>query len=176
MEGTMLAELDQIEQTALSSLSKVHNQEDLEGWRVAFLGRNSPLMRVFDQLGQLPKAQRPLLGRRANQVKQALEANFAERENSMHQASLLQALQVESLDVTLPGLPIVRGRLHLTTQTLRQIYRIFAEMGFQVYLSRDVETDEMNFQLLNFPPHHPAREMQDSFYIEWNYPGDNPVI
>ncbi|HLE51209.1 MAG TPA: phenylalanine--tRNA ligase subunit alpha [Anaerolineales bacterium] len=172
----MLAELDRIEQTALSVLSKVRNQEDLEGWRVAFLGRNSPLMRVFDQLGQLPKEQRPVIGRRANQVKQALEAKFNEREDTIHQASLLHALQAQSLDVTLPGWPIVRGRLHLTTQTLRQIYRIFAEMGFQVYLSRDVETDEMNFQLLNFPPHHPAREMQDSFYIEGNYPEDNPVI
>jgi len=172
----MLAELDQIEQTALSSLSKVQNQENLEGWRVAYLGRNSPLMRVFDQLGQLPKEQRPGIGRRANQVKQALEAKLAEWAETMRQANLLHALQAESLDVTLPGWPIVRGRLHLTTQTLRQIYRIFAEMGFQVYLSRDVETDEMNFQLLNFPPHHPAREMQDSFYIEGNYPEDNPVI
>jgi phenylalanyl-tRNA synthetase alpha chain len=172
----MLAELDKIEQTALSSLSLVQNQESLEGWRVTFLGRNSPLMRIFDQLSQLPKEQRPVIGRRANQVKQVLEAKFSEREDTLHQASLLQALQAESLDVTLPGWPIVRGRLHLTTQTLRQIYRIFAEMGFQVYFSRDVETDEMNFQLLNFPPHHPAREMQDSFYIEGNYPADNPVI
>ena len=172
----MLAKLDQIEQTALSSLSNVQKLDNLEGWRIAYLGRNSPLMRLFDQLGQLPKEQRPEIGRRANQVKKTLEAKFAEMVETMRQASLMHALQAESLDVTLPGRSIVRGRLHPTTQTLGQIYRIFAEMGFQVYLSRDVETDEMNFQLLNFPPHHPAREMQDSFYIEGNYAADNPVI
>lgn len=172
----MLAELDKIELTALSFLSEIQDQENLEAWRVANLGRSSPLMGVFDRLGQLPKEQRPQIGRRANQVKQALETKYSEKSESLRQASLLHALQAESLDVTLPGWPIVRGRLHLTTQTLRQIYRVFAEMGFQVYLSRDVETDEMNFQLLNFPPHHPAREMQDSFYIEGNYPEDNPVI
>lgn len=172
----MLAELDKIELTALSFLSEIQDQENLEAWRVANLGRSSPLMGVFDRLGQLPKEQRPQIGRRANQVKQALETKYSEKSESLRQASLQHALQAESLDVTLPGWPIVRGRLHLTTQTLRQIYRVFAEMGFQVYLSRDVETDEMNFQLLNFPPHHPAREMQDSFYIEGNYPEDNPVI
>jgi phenylalanyl-tRNA synthetase alpha chain len=69
-----------------------------------------------------------------------------------------------ALDVTLPGRPVARGRLHPSTQTLRRIYQIWADMGFQVYRSRDVETDEMNFQFLNFPPHHPAREMQDTFY------------
>ena len=172
----MLAELDKIELTALSSLSEVLNQENLEAWRVANLGRSSPLMGVFDQLGQLPKEQRPQIGRRANQVKQALETKFSEKSESLRQASLQHALQAESLDVTLPCWRIIRGRLHLTTQTHRQIYRVFGEMGFQVYFSRDVETDEMNFQLLNFPPHHPAREMQDSFYIEGNYPEDNPVI
>jgi phenylalanyl-tRNA synthetase alpha chain len=69
-----------------------------------------------------------------------------------------------ALDVTMPGRPLSRGRLHPSTITLRRIYQIWAEMGFQVYRSRDVETDEMNFQLLNFPLHHPAREMQDTFY------------
>src|SRR3990170_1881894 len=176
LEGTMLAKLDQIEQTALSSLSNVQKLDNLEGWRIAYLGRNSPLMRLFDQLGQLPKEQRPEIGRRANQVKKTLEAKFAEMVETMRQASLMHALQAESLDVTLPGRSIVRGRLHPVTQTLRAIYRIFAEMGFQVYLSRDVETDEYNFQLLNFPPHHPAREMQDSFYIVAPDSDDNPIL
>jgi phenylalanyl-tRNA synthetase alpha chain len=85
------------------------------------------------------------------------------------------ALQAERLDVTLPGRRLPLGRLHPTTRNLREIYRIFAEMGFQVYRSREVETDEYNFQLLNFPPHHPAREMQDSFYVAGT-PGDNPVL
>jgi phenylalanyl-tRNA synthetase alpha chain len=72
---------------------------------------------------------------------------------------------------------MVKGRLHPATQTLREIYRIFGEMGFQIYRSREVETDEFNFQLLNFPPHHPAREMQDSYYIESATDrGDDPLL
>jgi phenylalanyl-tRNA synthetase alpha chain len=77
----------------------------------------------------------------------------------------------------LPGRPARRGRLHPTTQTLREMYQILGEMGFQVYLSREVESDELNFQLLNFPPNHPAREMQDSFYVDTGKPrGDNPLL
>src|SRR5205823_13405361 len=68
------------------------------------------------------------------------------------------------VDVTLPGRPVAPGRLHLSTQTLRDIYRIFGQMGFQVYRAREVETDEYNFQLLNFPPHHPARDMMDTLH------------
>jgi len=77
---------------------------------------------------------------------------------------LEHALQTERLDVTLPGRPLARGRLHPATQTLRQIVAIWAEMGFQVYRSRDVESDAFNFELLNIPAHHPARDMWDTFY------------
>jgi phenylalanyl-tRNA synthetase alpha chain len=78
--------------------------------------------------------------------------------------------------VTLPGRPVQQGGLHPATMTVRRILGILAEMGFQVYTSRDIETDEMNFQALNFPPHHPAREMQDSIYIDAGERGDNPML
>jgi len=173
----MLSKLDQIEETALSTLDDTQDEAALETWRVTHLGRNSPLMGVFDNIGSLPKDERPAIGRRANEVKRALEAALAEKAESLRQSSLAHALQAEGLDVTLPGRPIRLGRLHPVTQTLREIYRIFAEMGFQVYLSREVETDEYNFQLLNFPPHHPAREMQDSYYIDTGHDrGDNPLL
>jgi phenylalanyl-tRNA synthetase alpha chain len=102
----------------------------------------------------------------ANQVKQALEAAFAEKLEKIKAQSLAKSLQDEKLDVTLPGRPFRHGRLHPATTNLRRILAILAEMGFQDYTARDVETDEMNFQLLNIPPHHPAREMQDTFYID----------
>ena len=173
----MLAKLDQIEQEALAALDAVQDEEDLQRWKVAHLGRSSPLMQTFDQLGSLPKQERPAIGRRANQAKQALEAALEGRSESLHQEAVLRSLESERLDVTLPGRPLRRGRLHPTTQTLREIYRIFAEMGFQVYRSREVETDEYNFQLLNFPPNHPAREMQDSFYVDAGKDrGDNPIL
>ena len=173
----MIKQLDQIEGEALAALDGIDGDERLEGWRVATLGRSSPLMQVFDKLGQMPKEERPAIGRRANEVKRALESALAERADALRQATLQRALQAEQLDVTLPGRPAARGRLHPATQTLRQIYRIFGEMGFQVYRSREVETDEYNFQLLNFPPNHPAREMQDSYYIDTGTDrGENPVL
>jgi phenylalanyl-tRNA synthetase alpha chain len=172
----MEQQLESIEQEALSNLQEVNDAEVLENWRVAHLGRSSPLMGVFDQLGQLPKEERPTIGRRANQVKQTLEANHADKVEYLKQAELRHSLETEQLDVTLPGRNRQTGRLHPITQTMRRIYQVFAEMGFQVYQSRDVETDEYNFQLLNFPPHHPAREMQDSFYIEGDFDIDNPVL
>jgi phenylalanyl-tRNA synthetase alpha chain len=173
----MSEQLEQIESSALAELQSVRIDEDLQQWKVTHLGRNSPLMRVFDGLGGLPKEERPQIGRRANEVKRLLEAALEERGQSLRQAALLQALSTERLDVTLPGRPVVRGRLHPTTWTMREIAQVFAEMGFQVYRSREVELDEYNFQLLNFPPHHPAREMQDSFYLDTGIErGDNPLL
>lgn len=172
----MPVQLEQIKQNALAALEGLQTEESLEQWRVAHLGRSSPLMQTFNQLGKLSKEERPIVGQKANEVKQALEAALAERVEQLKLVSLRRSLQAERLDVTLPGRPLRRGRLHPATQTLRQIFAIFADMGFQVYRARDVELDEYNFQLLNFPPNHPAREMQDTFFIEAGERGDNPVL
>lgn len=172
----MLAELERIEKSALSDLEMVDDEPGLEQWRVTHLGRSSALMGIFDQMSRIPKEERPAVGRRANQVKRTLEAALEKRSTALEQAALARSLTAERLDVTLPGRPLPLGRLHPTTQTMREMYRVFGEMGFQIYRSRDVETDELNFQLLNFPPHHPAREMQDSFYIEGDWEEDNPVL
>lgn len=173
----MLEQLEKIKVDSLNALEAVTSEAELEEWRVRYLGRKSPIMEVFANMGSYSKEERPLVGRNANQVKNVLEAALTARQEALHEEALRNALSTDRLDVTLPGRPQPRGRLHPVTQTMRHIYRIFAEMGFQVYRSRDVETDEVNFQLLNFPPHHPAREMQDSFYIDTgNDQGDNPVL
>ncbi len=173
----MLEKFEPIQQIALSALADVENEDALNQWRVAHMGRSSAIMDVFKNMGSISKDERGLVGRTANQVKQALETALAEKTESLRKAALERSLTQERLDVTLPGRSIPRGRLHPVTQTLREIYRVFADMGFQVYRSREVETDEYNFQLLNFPPHHPAREMQDSFYIASDEDrGDNPLL
>jgi len=173
----MSDQLGIIESEARSTLEMVSDVNNLEKWRVTHLGRSSALMGTFDQLGSLPKEERPVNGRRANEVKQSLEAAVAEKGEILRQTAIFQSLKTDRLDVTLPGRRVLRGRLHPTTQTLREIYHIFAEMGFQVYTSREVETDEYNFQLLNFPPHHPAREMQDSYYVDSGIDdGEYPVL
>lgn len=173
----MLEQLSEIQTTALARLESIQDEEALQFWKVTYLGRSAPLMQTFDRLGSLAKEERPLVGRRANEVKQALESAYAVKADALGQEALLRSLQAERLDVTLPGRALPRGRLHPTTQTLRDLYGVFAEMGFQVYRSREVETDEYNFQLLNFPLNHPAREMQDSYYLDTGRGrSDNPVM
>jgi phenylalanyl-tRNA synthetase alpha chain len=173
----MLEKLDEIKESGLSALAEIGNEESLSQWKTTHLGRSSAIMDVFKNMGSVPKEERGAVGRSANQVKQALEAAYEEKVTALKQVALEHSLSAERLDVTLPGRAIPRGRLHPVTQTLREIYRVFADMGFQVYRSREVETDEYNFQLLNFPPHHPAREMQDSFYFKSAEDrGDNPIL
>jgi len=172
----MLEKLNEIEKTALESLNAITDQAALDAWRVANVGRSSPLMQVFAELGKLSKEERPVVGSAANRVKVALESAFTERAEAVRAAALAKSLEEDSLDVTLPGRSIHMGRLHPSTQQLRRVLDILADMGFQVYTSPEVETDEINFQLLNFPPNHPARDMQDTFFVEAGQRGDNPVL
>jgi phenylalanyl-tRNA synthetase alpha chain len=160
----MLNDLGQIEHTALQALQSVQDESSLEAWRVAYLGRSAQLMQVFDQLGKLSKEERPIIGRRANEVKRALESAYSAHLEALRHAALQHSLEKEHLDVTLPGRRRPVGRLHPATSNLRSLIRAFADMGFQVYRSPEVETDDYNFGLLNMPPHHPARDMYDTFY------------
>jgi phenylalanyl-tRNA synthetase alpha chain len=160
----MLERLDGIEQSALRELEAATDSAGLQAWKVRFLGRSAELASILDGLRALPKEERPAVGRRANEVKARLEDALEVRLGALRAAELRRTLLEERLDVTLPGRPIVRGRLHPSTQTLRQILSIWAEMGFQVYRSRDVETDEYNFELLNMPAYHPARDQWDTFF------------
>ena len=163
-ESDVFIEMDQIQNTALEGLSAIQDEAGLQAWRVANLGRSAPVMSVFSRLPQFSKEQRPQIGQRANQVKVALEAAFAEKSEEVRQAELRRSMVNDRLDVTLPGRRPVYGRYHIETQVLREIYRVFGDMGFQIYRSPDVETDDNNFNLLNIPPHHPARDMQDTFH------------
>ena len=160
----MIDQLNSIEQEALAALQSVNNKDALDNWRTIYLGKKSPLMTMLGDLGKLSREERPAIGKRGNEVKNALEAAYADRVEAIRNAELQHSLTAGALDVTLPGRPQPRGRLHPHTLILREMYDIWAEMGFQVYRSRDVETDEYNFQLLNIPPYHPARDMQDTFY------------
>ena len=172
----MLDKLNEIQTNALSAIESVQDEAALEAWRVAHLGRSSALMQLFNGFGQLSKEERPVIGQRANEVKKALEEAFVARSGQVRQVALKRSIEQERLDVTLPGRRLPLGRLHPDTQILRELYRVFGEMGFQVYRSREVESDEYNFQLLNFPVGHPARDMQDTYFVESEGRGDNPIV
>jgi phenylalanyl-tRNA synthetase alpha chain len=160
----MLAELENKYKEAAQALAAAGGREALEAWYRDTLGKKGSIYLLTRNLGALSAEERPAYGRRLNEIKAELEAAYDEKLALAESDELQAHLAAGALDVTLPGRRPVQGRLHIITQTLREIYRVFGDMGFQVYRTRDVETDEMNFELLNFPPHHPAREMQDSFY------------
>lgn len=156
--------LDQAQAAALPALEQAGDETALQAWKTAHLGRSSAVMQAFSQLGQAPKEIRPAIGQRANQVKLALESAFAARSQAIKEQSLQRALQQEKLDVTLPGRPQPRGRMHPESRALETIYAILAEMGFQIFRTPEVETDDYNFSLLNIPAYHPARDMWDTFH------------
>ncbi len=160
----MIEQLNALQETALQELASIADAEALQAWESKYTGRKGELTLLLRGMGQLSAEERPVFGKQANEVKNVLAAAHAQREQLILDQELARDLEEGQIDITLPGRPHDAGHLHPSTQTLRTLYAIWAEMGFQVYRSRDVETDDMNFTLLNFPPHHPARDMQDTFY------------
>ncbi len=155
----------ELQARALARLDSIWDNAGLEEWRIEFIGRKGAVNALFEQIAALPQAERGAFGKAANELKHALEHSFNARVGAIKQRELSEALEAEPLDVTLPGRRPQRGRIHPTIQTLREIYKIFGEMGFQVYRTRQVETDLLNFQLLNIPPFHPARDNWSTFYV-----------
>jgi phenylalanyl-tRNA synthetase alpha chain len=160
----MIGQLDELEREAQQALSLVMDESLLAEWRAEYLGRRGKVTEAVKTLGALSPEDRPAYGRRVNEIKRALELVHDAKLEELKQVTQARARVSDQVDVSLPGRPPRPGRLHPATRTLREIYGIFAEMGFQVYRSRDVETDDLNFTLLNMPPHHPARDMWDTFY------------
>ena len=160
---------------ALAELAAAADADALEAWRVRYLSRKGgALTTAMGVLGTLPREERPAYGQAANEVKTALEAAFAERQDVLKAAALAAELAAGTVDITLPGRPPSVGHLHVTTQNLRQLYAVFGGMGFEVYDGPDVETDDYNFGLLNIPAYHPARDMWDTFWVSQN-PNPDPA-
>ncbi|MFO7538764.1 MAG: phenylalanine--tRNA ligase subunit alpha [Chloroflexota bacterium] len=160
----MLVQAEALYKEALDQLDRAETTAVLENWYRDTLGRKGSVYLLTRQIGQVEAADRPAFGKRINEVKTALESAYEERLAHLRAAELEAELAGSALDVTLPGRGGWHGRLHPASQTLRQIYRIWGDMGFQIYRSRDVETDHYNFELLNIPQHHPARDMWDTFH------------
>ena len=157
--NAMLRTLRRMEQEALEHLGAVSSTEELARWERAYLGRGGKLTAVLKGLGSLPDAQRPVVGKRANELKWQLQAALDEKGKEV------QCRFVEGdLDISLPGRLPGAGRHHPITSTIRRMKVAFGRMGFQVFTGPDVETDAFNFELLNFSPYHPARDSHDTFH------------
>ena len=160
----MVQSIDGLREEALEALRGTSSLGELDQWRVLYLGRKAgALTQLMRGIAELSPEERPAFGEAANQLKTLLTGQY---ETRLEELTRPAGKEAGALDVTLPGRPVQVGRLHLTTQILREIYHIFALMGFQVEEWPEVETDLLNFELLNMPPHHPARDMWDTFYVD----------
>src|SRR3954470_15826966 len=158
--------LDELRSEAEAAVAAAAEPAELEELRVRYLGRKSELTGVLRGIRDLPPEQRGPVGQAANQVRQALEQILADRQKALEDSELERTLSQDRIDVTLPGdPPLPPGYLHLVTQTRREIEDIFLGMGYNVAEGPEVEFDYYNFTALNFPHDHPARAMQDTFYV-----------
>ncbi len=156
-------------------MAGINDTDSLESWRVAYLGRRGRLTLFLRGLAQLDLEERRVAGALGNQAKGRLEELQDERSKSISEAQLTRSASEDRLDVTLPGRPLVTGRLHPTTQIMREICSAFIAMGFSVVEGPEVETDHYNFEMLNIPLGHPARDMWNTLWVDQqdeagNYP------
>ena len=159
----MEQELLQLQAEAETKLSTLENQKDLEELRVRYLGRKGLFTGLLRQLGQVSTEDRPRLGKLANQIKEDLDLKFTARKSELTGSEIGEGEILE--DLSLPGRITPFGRLHPVTQIMDEVCSVFVDLGFAVAEGPDVELDYYNFEALNIPKHHPARDMHDTFYI-----------
>jgi phenylalanyl-tRNA synthetase alpha chain len=161
----METDLGRIRDEALTALEACRDDADIEALRVRFLGRKGELTIVLRGLGALPPEQRREFGETANQIKALLEERITALRNRWQEERLARSLAADRIDLTVPGNQRPRGSLHPLLQVLDDTIAIFTAMGFEVARGPDIEDDYHNFAALNIPADHPAREMQDTFFI-----------
>jgi len=159
-------DLEALRDEALFSIEAAADVPALEAIELDVLGKKGRLTGILRGIGALPAEDRPRVGAIANQVRGALEAALAARGGDLHGAALETRLRVETVDVTTPGRSIRRGALHPIEETIREIAEIFGQFGFVTYEGPEVEDDLTNFQMLNIPPDHPARDLWDTLYVD----------
>lgn len=162
----MKEKLLQIKTEAMKALSE--NSADLEALRIKYLGKKGELTAVLRGMGALSAEERPVIGQMANEVRAAIEEKLTEMAEAVKSRALDKKLESEKVDVTVPGTEPKVGHLHMLTRVQRELEDIFIGMGFKVVEGPEVEYDYYNFQALNIPPEHPARDTQDTFYITDN--------
>ena len=164
----MKAQLEAIEKKAFEELTAAQDLKDLDAVRVKYLGKKGELTAILKQMGKLSAEERPVIGQLANQVRAQIEERLEETKTNLEAHLLDQRLATETLDVTMPGKRSVLGKKHPITIVLDELKEIFIGMGFDVAQGPEVELDYYNFEALNIPKDHPARDTQDTFYINDN--------
>lgn len=164
----MKQELEAIRQRAILELEAAKGQQELETLRVKYLGKKGEVTAILKKMGSLSAEERPVIGQLANEVRTMIEDEITKRAAELKEAILQERLKNEALDVTLPGRQRPLGASHPLSIVLDEIKEIFVGMGFDIVDGPEVETDYYNFEALNIPKNHPARDTQDTFYINEN--------
>ena len=164
----MKEQLNQILSQALGQVSSVTSQQKLEAARVKFLGKKGELTGILRGMGKLSAEERPVIGQLANEVRAQIEQAIEKAQQDMAQRLIAAKLEKEQIDVTMPGQKVLLGKQHPLNTVLHELYDIFTGMGFSIAEGPEVEYDYYNFEALNIPKNHPARDTQDTFYINDN--------
>jgi len=159
------AQLDTIRAEAQAALVAADSLDQLEQLRVKYLGKKGPIPQVLGSMGKLDASDRPRIGAKANEVKEAIQTELEQRKTTLQTAELQAKLESETLDVTMPGVFLPQGRVHPLNSILDRVVDIFVGLGYTVAEGPEMETDYYNFEALNFLPDHPARDMQDTLFL-----------
>lgn len=162
----MHTRIKELENLFNSELAEVTNLKSLEEFRIKYLGRKGSITALFDEFKELPNEEKPKYGQVLNQLKNSTQNSFNEKKNLLTEK---EKSQKEFVDLSLPGIKTTLGTKHILTQTLDQMKSIFKVLGFSVYEGPELESDYYNFEALNFPDDHPARDMQDTFFVNKDF-------
>ena len=162
----MYDKLEELREKIRKDLGEVKCVDDLKNIRVQYLGKKGALTEILRGLGSVAAEERPKVGKMVNEVRSKVEARIADQMKLLEARQLEEKMASEKIDVTLPGRKAAEGHLHPVTLTLREIKKVFMRMGFEVAEGPEIENDYFNFEALNLPKDHPARDMQDTFFIE----------
>ncbi|CAM2770316.1 phenylalanine--tRNA ligase subunit alpha [Dolosigranulum pigrum] len=166
---TLKEQLQAIQQKAIERLEQAKETQAVEDIRIKYLGKKGDVTQVLKGMKDLSPKERPIVGKLANDVRDTIQAKISERKAVLHQEALNKQLEEETIDVTLPGTTHSVAQTHIILQVIEEIEDLFLGMGYKIVEGNEVETEHYNFERINVPKHHPARDMQDTFYIDESY-------
>lgn len=161
----MKQKLEELKASAVAAIDSAETEQDIEALRVKYLGKKGELTALLKMMGQLSAEERPVMGQLVNEAKAQLEALIGDKKAQLASAAAEKKLQAETIDITMPAKRTAKGGLHPLSSVMNDMIDIFQSMGFDVVDGPEVETDHYNFECLNVPADHPARDMQDTFYL-----------
>lgn len=162
---SLRTQLEEIREKQLRIIQEVNDLKNLDDLRVQLLGKKGPITQALRSMKDLPEDERPAFGQFANQIRDQFQATLDEKRAELKKLALNRQLAKETIDVTLPGTPVAQGQPHVIQQIIDELEDLFIGLGYQVLTGPEVEEDRYNFEMMNLPKDHPARDMQDTFYI-----------